>query len=633
MPILSATTRKLFRFIFNFFLANACLSLLIGINYITILPDFAQMTNGPSATAWIWFFLVISFIAQIALVVFVSFLLVFLINCLLPRQWLIVPLSILLGAAVIFCLIGDSIAFRLYHMHYAAVGIEIFKVNALSQVISFSVAEVLKLVIAGFVLFLLESLIAYQTWKRTKLDGNGRWRYILAGIFAGCVAASYGFNYAARNTANLLSENNRYLMVKATRFLPYYDELYQMLVPFSDKTQRIKTMAGEINFTPYSNRHPLDYPKHVLQCQPESKPLNIVVIVVDTWRFDAMSAEATPNIYQFAKKAAQFQNHWSGGNCTKSGLFSFFYGLPGNYWGAFLRQQRGPELIHQLVKANYKMAVFASAALTFPAFDRTVFQEIKPLIRLTPGETTVARDERITKNFKQFLLSRDARQPFFSFIFYDEVHNYCEPTTPDQHPFKPWLKICNRLMLKKSSNPRRYMKRYLNSVYFVDSQIKQVFDALQKQHLFKDTIVIVTADHGEEINDHHSGYWQHASAYTSYQLHTPLLVYWPGEKPRIYKHFTTHYDFVPTIMTRVLHCQNPSSDYAIGESLFSIVTRPVLISGSYADYAIISKDQIARIYPGGDYGLDDGTGQPLANRSLQPQPLQQAFNYLHHYFK
>ncbi len=630
----AVTSRKmLYRFTLNFFLVNACLSLIVGLNYITVLPSFQTMTENTFATVFLWFFLVTSFIAQIALLFLFCFLLVGLVNWLMPKRWLIFLLSIVLGSAILFCLLGDSIAFRLYHMHYAAVGIEIFKVNALSQVISFSVAEVFKLVVASIILFLLESLIAWQVWQHIKKGLAGQWCYIVAASFTFTIILSYALNFMARNDIRGLSANNRYLMVKATRYLPYYDEIYQLLLPFSNTVQRIQTASGAINFTPYDSSQPLNYPKQTLQCRPSSKPLNIVVIAIDTWRFDAMNKAVTPNIYRFAQKASQFQNHWSGGNCTQSGLFSFFYGLPGNYWDAFLTQQRGPEFIHQLVKANYKMAIFTSAAPTFPAFDRTIFQEIKQELVITPGETTVARDHMITENFKKFLDKRDTKQPFFSFVFYDAVHNYCENATPSQHPFKPWLKVCNRLMLKQNSNPRRYVGRYLNAVYFVDNEIKQIFSSLEKQDLLKNTIVIVTADHGEEINDQYSGYWQHASAYTPYQLHTPFLVYWPGEKAKVYKHFTTHYDFVPTMMTRVLNCQNPSTDYTIGTSLFNPGKRPVLISGSYADYAIISKNQIARIYPAGDYGLDDAKGQPLATRSLEPKPLLQAFTYLHSYFK
>lgn len=623
----------LYRFSLKFFLVNACLSLIVGLNYISVLPNFQVMADSSFSEMFLWLFLIISFVAQIALLFLACHLLVCLITRLIPKKSIIFPLAITLGAAIIFCLIGDSIAFKLYHMHYAAVGIEIIKVNALSQVISFSVGEVFKLIMAGIILFLLESLMAWRIWLHTKKARTGRGPYMIAAVFCLAIGVSYGLNFMARNGASSLSENTRYLMVKATRFLPYYDELYQLLLPFSNQTQDIRTANGTIHFTPYNSSQPLNYPKQPLRCAKATSPLNIVVIAIDTWRFDAMNSKVTPNISRFAQKTLQFKNHWSGGNCTQSGLFSFFYGLPANYWDAFLQQQRGPELIHQLIKANYKMAIFTSAAPTFPAFDRTIFQEIKAQLTRTPGDTTIARDQMVTQNFKKFLAQRNSQQPFFSFVFYDAVHNYCENATPARHPFKPWLKVCNRLSLKKNTNPRRYVGRYLNAVYFVDNEIKQIITALEQQNLLKNTIVVITSDHGEEINDGFSGYWQHASAYTPYQLHTPFMVYWPGQKPHVYNHFTTHYDFVPTMMKQVLHCQNSGSDYAIGESLFSAAARPVLISGSYADYAVISKNQIARIYPGGDYGADDARGKPIAKQSLHLQPLQQAFYYLHSYFK
>ncbi len=59
--------------------------------------------------------------------------------------------------------------------------------------------------------------------------------------------------------------------------------------------------------------------------QTPQQRLNIVVIGIDTWRYDAMTPAISPNIYQFAKKALQFRNQWSGGNCTEPGLFSFIF--------------------------------------------------------------------------------------------------------------------------------------------------------------------------------------------------------------------------------------------------------------------------------------------------------------------
>jgi uncharacterized protein len=634
---ISNSRRMLYRFSLNFFLINTLLSLLIGLNYIQVLPHFQTMAANPLDGAILWFFFIISFVTQIAILYFFCFLLINIVLVIVPNYFIIFTLSIIVGSALIFSLIADNIAFNFYHMHYASVGWEILKANAFSQVISFSLYEILGLIIVISILLFIEAFIAWRTWQYVKKKSIDRLNYecaliIIFIIF--CVVISYSLNFMARQLPAKygLSARNAYLMVKATRFIPYYDEVYQFIMPVNNAVRHIETHTGTVDLQAQQSNRPLAYPKHVLAYKKTQQQLNILVIVIDTWRYDAMNSKATPTIYQFAKKSLQFQNHWSGGNCTKAGLFSLFYGIPENYWEAMLQQKHGPQLIHQLIKANYKMAIFASAQLNFPAFDKTIFREVKPLLHV-PGDTTIARDQAITQEFKNFLSIRNSQQPFFGFIFYDAAHNYCEATTSNQHPFKPWIKMCNRLVLNIDSNPFSYMNRYLNAVFFIDNEIKQILASLEQQHLMKNTIVIITADHGEEINDKHSGYWQHASAYTSYQLHIPLLVYWPGLKPTIYSHFTTHYDFVPTLMMQALNCKNPLQDYTIGQSLFSIGHRPILISGSYADYAIITHAQIFRIYRGGDYVINDERGQPIDNVSLKIVPLQQAFSYLNAYFK
>src|SRR5262249_34299541 len=159
------------------------------------------------------------------------------------------------------------------------------------------------------------------------------------------------------------------------------------------------------------------------------------------------------------------------------------------YWDSFLVKKRGPELIRQLNNANYKIGIFASAQLNFPAFDQTIFSDVKPLMIHTPGETTIARDRAITNEFEKFILSRNTKQPFFSFLFYDAVHNYCEPTTPLEHPFKPWKRHCSRFTLTTHSNRIPYVNRYLNAVYFVDNEVKKVLQTLEQQHLLKNTVI------------------------------------------------------------------------------------------------------------------------------------------------
>lgn len=625
----------IFQFVICFFLANIFLSLLISVNYFYLLPNFDALAQDPLLAILIWMFLLISWIAQIALVFLFCFLIIVAINIFLPRIVLISILSILVGASLSFAQIGDSIAFRIYHMHYAILGWEVFKAKAFSQVISFSYIEILLFSGITVLLIVLECFIAWLVWQYVRSKPVGKWRYHFIVISIFCLITSYTFTFIAKNDSEnrIIKQSHSYLLIKATRFIPYYDEIYRMIMPTFTTSHHILMSGNKIfTFKPPKNDQILFYPKHGLQCEESNKPINILVIVVDTWRYDAMNVLNTPNIYKFAKQSLQFQNHWSGGNCTKAGIFSLFYGLPANYWDAFYQEQRGPELINQLIKEKYQIGIFASAHLDFPAFDKTIFSAIKSSIIDTKGDNTVARDKQITENFKNFLITKQSQQPFFGFLFYDSVHNYCESVIPSK-PYQPAVKVCNRFGLTKDSDPTEYLNRYRNAVHFVDNEIGKVLDALKQQNLLQNTMVIITADHGEEINDNHSGYWQHASAYTSYQLHVPLIVYWPHHKPKVYKHFTDHYDIVPTLMTSVINCKNPIQDYAIGSSLFTQKRHShVLISNGYADYAIISENQIVRLYDSGDYMLEDRHGQPIEGKGIKIDAFLQASKYLNAYF-
>lgn len=631
---LRGSRQHLFRFLLGFFLVNILLTSLVSLNYLALIPHFQSLAQNELSGILLWIFFIISFIAQISILFAWIFLFVALINLFLPKKIIIFTLTILLSTLLAFALIGESVIFKFYHLHYLiAVVWEIFKVNAFSQVISFSISENLKLILTVVMLLFIEIGLACAIWRYMCRRFYKPLSLALSIIILFCVTTSYSVNFIVRHTHAVFKEDTRYLIVKATRFIPYYDDMYALLMPFDDHVRHVKMLANSFDLQVYENSRLLNYPQHDLSCAPTKKPLNVVIIGVDTWRYDAMNAKATPNVYQFAQHAAQFTNHWSGGNCTKSGVFTLFYGIPANYWDTMLAQQHGPELVHQLIKANYKIAVFASAQLNFPSFDQTIFREVKPLSIFTPGNTTIARDEKITNEFQQFLQTRDKHKPFFSFVFYDAVHNYCEPTVPHDHPFKPWLKTCNRFFLTKESNRQPYFNRYLNAVYFVDQQIKKVLDSLQAQHLMENTVIIITADHGEEINDNHSGYWEHASAFTPYQLRTPMIVYWPHQQPKVYTYLTTHYDVVPTLMTKVLHCNSPLSTYTIGRSLYEKGHRDVLIAGSYADYAVITPGQIARVYRGGDYSVEDIVGQPLEHYKLEIKPLKEAYTDLNAYFK
>ena len=62
---------------------------------------------------------------------------------------------------------------------------------------------------------------------------------------------------------------------------------------------------------------------------------NVLVIVIDAMRADVLEPATAPRMSEFARGATRFASHYSGGNASRAGMFSIFYGVPATYWDAF----------------------------------------------------------------------------------------------------------------------------------------------------------------------------------------------------------------------------------------------------------------------------------------------------------
>jgi len=76
----------------------------------------------------------------------------------------------------------------------------------------------------------------------------------------------------------------------------------------------------------------LVYPIRPLDFQAVEKPPNVVIFVCESLRADMLTPEIMPRTWAFATQGQRFTRHYSGGNGTRMGMFTAFYGVPGNYW-------------------------------------------------------------------------------------------------------------------------------------------------------------------------------------------------------------------------------------------------------------------------------------------------------------
>lgn len=362
----------------------------------------------------------------------------------------------------------------------------------------------------------------------------------------------------------------------------------------------------------------LHYPLQPVSCAPERK-LNVVVILVDAWRVNALDAEVMPNISAFAAGEQRFENHFSSSSSTRGGVFSLFYGLPPTYWLDVFNQGVEPVLMRCLREAGYRFSVHSSATLENPEFDRTVFINVPDIETSTPGEFAAERDAEITRRFVNFLESDDGAQPFFGFLFYDAAHAY---DVPEGEPFRfePSWEEANYFAVRNGMDSVPFVNLYRNAMYYIDREVGEVLDALRTAGRMDDTIVILTGDHAQEFNDNGLNYWGHNSNFSRAQTHVPLIVHWPGMKPAVIEHMTTHYDIAPTLLAREFGVTAPASVHSEGHDLYSAAPRLPLILANYVEYALMDDSgyvvvdryhDVKRL--GSDYRLS-ADGEPEAGK-------------------
>ncbi len=358
----------------------------------------------------------------------------------------------------------------------------------------------------------------------------------------------------------------------------------------------------------------LHYPRTPITRKPDRSRPNVIWLVGESLRADLLSAETMPATWQFAADKHRFTTHYSGGNGTRAGMFSMFYGLYSNCWTHFLHAHQGPLLIKWLREDDYQFLCLTSARFTYPEFDRTLFAEVPQasMHEISDGEAW-QRDILLTDRMLDFLSRHDTGQPpFFLFGFFESTHSpYTFP--PDQALRDDYLKNLNFATVSAEDAGAIY-NRAVNAAHHLDTQLARIYAALAERDLLRNTIVVITGDHGEEFYE--KGYLGHNSTFSEEQIRTPLVLHLPGTEPEVQTKTSHHTDIIPTLAP-FFGVTNPPEDFSVGDNL--------LDPNRERDYFVVCGWEIATfvnqthkmIFPTGTKGafaktrlttIDDGPG-------------------------
>jgi arylsulfatase A-like enzyme len=128
-------------------------------------------------------------------------------------------------------------------------------------------------------------------------------------------------------------------------------------------------------------------------------------------------------------------------------------------------------------------------------------------------------------------------RPFFAFVNYLDAHSpYVLPAGFDRHfGLKPetrgdFATLDDWFTLDKAvAGPREVQlasHAYDDCLAYLDDQLGRLFTALERSGGLEDTLVIITADHGESFGEH--DLYCHASSLYDPEIHVPLLILLPG---------------------------------------------------------------------------------------------------------
>ncbi|HAV6897422.1 TPA: DUF3413 domain-containing protein [Vibrio vulnificus] len=599
-----------------FILINALVLMLIASRYFAFLPEF------PTDPLGITFILAGTWGQMTLLAAIIG--LVTIPTLFLPKPFRNGTQALIasLGVATLFI---DTIVFAQYRFHINAVVLELVMSG---QIVSFPLITWL-MVIGGVAL-----LLAAQWWTIRWLENGAPVRALKLGrkfallTFAALLATNAIHIWAAAHAYQPVTTVKRYLPL----FYPATADKFMRKQGWVDEEalERQKALA-------FKRKNDLNYPLAPLQTQPVEKPLNIMLLVVDSWRADTFNADNTPNMWKYAQSGVVFNNHIATGNATRTGIFGLFYGIPGTYWHGFLANQQSPVLIDRLQALDYQLGIFTAAQLRKPEFNQTVFTKVENLRIGSEGSRPSELDADLTQDWLAWYDQRDKSKPTFSFLFYDAPHGYDFPA--DFEPkYEPMLKEVNYLKLNNDTDPTPFFNRYKTSVRYVDSMATKVLNKLKESGDLENTLVIITGDHGQEMNDNKLNFWGHNSNFTDAQVNVPFAIFGPGvdaaKMQWSSEALTSHQDVVPTLMKHYLGVTNDVKDYSVGEDLLGdAVKRDWIISSNYSGYAIITDDNILEVSGGGQYQFMDKTNRQLKDQQPNFTYLQQALEQISRFSK
>jgi arylsulfatase A-like enzyme len=313
----------------------------------------------------------------------------------------------------------------------------------------------------------------------------------------------------------------------------------------------------------------------------QAPPFNIVVVLIDTLRADHLGAygydrPTSPVFDALAREATLFEGVTAQAPWTKPAVASLMTGRFVHHHGVVTSRDALADDAHTLAEAlrdrGYRTAAFSGNPWITPEFRfdqgfaefesgramgpqlTVLYRTLRRLDRVTHLDLArlafwgasanlgnSARDQQLTDAAVEWIGQQRAETPFFLYVHligphdpYDPpleyVRRFREPGWDGRKgPTKPPARVQTDFDTAQplaDAERAALVAQYDGAIAFADEQLGRLVDALRRSGQLERTLLVVTADHGEEFYEHRN--WRHGNQLYNEVVHVPLMFRFPA---------------------------------------------------------------------------------------------------------
>ncbi len=230
-----------------------------------------------------------------------------------------------------------------------------------------------------------------------------------------------------------------------------------------------------------------------LQKSTEKKPLNAVIILLESWdkKYLDVQPDITPFFHNLKKDSLYYENFYSTGSRSLLGVTSSFFSIP-YVWGlpylntglekynfprwAALLQNRDWQTL--FLQSDYRLSEKAANWTQYLGFEYFYGKEDIPIEADYPSFNK-GFDMEAGQFFAQRL--KKMKKPFFAVFYTSSTHS-------------PYTAVLSRKHMP-FAEPKDQYEQYYNRLSYADAALKEFFEQAKKEAWFKDTVFFIFPDH------------------------------------------------------------------------------------------------------------------------------------------